>query len=554
MGSLKTHPAQMDRNKVKDFDPEDDVYLRPADSDASESEEGEQNNAGREHYEAVDQSRLRKPAQPILGTKYDGVAVTRKALEDDDGEDPFAPVDEDDEEDPFATKAGHVSGSEVESEEADDQDLKSEAEEDEEIDSDEALGESDVERFKHLKFRGSKRNQTEAAGSDEDGLSGADTDTDPADGLSDESDNKSTDPSDIDMEDEEDEDDASSASSATPPPPGRSKSARSGDREELRRAAESASTAGLASALSAGASADVKKGQAVKQQRQAFERLLDARIKLQKGVAAMNELPSDTISDEEARAAARKAEDAALALWSTIDSIRSSILSSQIGTSPDSNKPERKRKLIPTRSTPLTQIWERTTSLETQAQSQRRTVLDKWHAKTQPILDTTQQRSKLLRPSQAGNSRLTDVLDTYLLSESPKITSHSYSASTQTFDDTTFYQSLLRDLIASRSAANSSGVLTTQLAGPQKLHPSGSKTKKIDTKASKGRKIRYTVHEKLENFMAPEDRNTWTEAARAEFFGSLLGNVNALAEKEIGGMGEMDEEITEGEALRLFRS
>jgi protein AATF/BFR2 len=484
------------------------------------------------------------------------VAVTRKALEEDDDNDenPFAPVDEDEEDDPFATRAEHASGSENDSEEADDQDLDLEAEEDEEIDSDEALGESDVERFKHMKFRGSKRNQTQNAGPDGEEL--PDTDTDPEDGVSDEFENMSTGPSDVDMDDEQDEDvsESSSKSSATSPPSQRNKSARSLDREELRRAAESASTAGLASALSAGVNADVKKGQAVKQQRQAFERLLDARIKLQKGVAAMNELPPDTISDEEVKAAASKAEDAALALWSTIDSIRSSIISSQSGTSSESTKSERKRPLNPTRSATLTQIWEHTVSLETQAQQHRRTVLDKWHTKTQPIIDTTQQRSKLLKPSQAGNSRLTDVLDTYLLSESPNMTTHSYSSSTHAFDDSTFYQSLLRDLISSRSAANSSGGLSAQFAGPQKLHPSGSKNKKVDTKASKGRKIRYTVHEKLENFMAPEDRNTWTEAATAEFFGSLLGNMNALAEKEAGDKDEMDEEVTEGEALRLFRS
>ncbi|KIW62527.1 hypothetical protein PV04_10694 [Phialophora macrospora] len=548
MRSLKNHAAEMERKKVKDFDPEDDAYLRPADSDGLESEEDEQGNAGREHYQTVDKSRLRKPTQPDLDAKYDGVAVTRKALEDDGDEDPFAPVDEDEEDDPFVTKGEHASGSENDSEEANDQDLDLEVEEDEEIDSDEALGESDIERFKHMKFRGSKRNQMQTAGPD--GENFPDTDTDAEDGVSDEFESESTGPSDVDMDD--DEDDSSSVSSATSPPPQRSKSARSLDREELRRAAESASTAGLASALSAGLSADVKKGQAVKQQRQAFERLLDARIKLQKGVTAMNEVPPDTISDEEVKAAASRAEDAALALWSTIDSIRSSIISAQSGTSSEPNKSERKRAFNPTRSTTLTQIWEHTASLETQVRPHRRTVLDKWHTKTQPVIDTSQ-RSKLLKPSQAGNSRLTDVLDTYLLSESPNVTTHSYSSSTQAFDDSTFYQTLLRDLISSRSAANPSGGLSAQFAGSQKLHPSGSKTKKVDTKASKGRKIRYTVHEKLENFMAPEDRNTWTEAARTEFFGSLLGNMNALAEKEAGEKDEMDE-ITEGEALRLFRS
>ena len=57
--------------------------------------------------------------------------------------------------------------------------------------------------------------------------------------------------------------------------------------------------------------------------------------------------------------------------------------------------------------------------------------------------------------------------------------------------------------------------------------------------------------------MAPEDRSTWTESARQEFFGSLLGRVGALDENlgngEDEGM-EIDQDVMEGEALRLFRS
>ncbi|KAJ9614463.1 rRNA-processing protein bfr2 [Cladophialophora chaetospira] len=576
MGTLKDRAAVLERNKVKDIDPEDDAYLRSANSDDSGSEEDIVEDAGREHYESVGKSRLREPEQPSLGAKYGGVAVTRAALEEDD-DDPFAPVDEDDEDDPFAAKHQDTFDSEEDFDEDKGEALTQDVDDDEEIDSDEALGESDVERFRHMKFRGSKKTRPQTADSEDEELSDADV----GNGLSDESDNEneSTEASDVDMDDfDEDLDEISSISSTGTPSqaeestrttersrlrtaavsasttgvsaPRPETAARNADRAELRRAAESASTAGLASALSAGANADVKKGQAVRLQRQTFDRLLDARIKLQKGIAAMNELSTEPIEDEEIKNAARSAEDAALALWSTIDSIRCSIASAQESTSKGS-KPKRKRPLNPIRSTTLTEIWEYSSSMESQAKPHRDDVLDKWHTKTQPILDTAQKRSNLLKPARSPSSRISDVLDTYLSSESASLTSQSYSSSSHAFDDSTFYQALLRDLLSSRTAADSSGALAQPSALPQKLHISGSKHKKVDTKASKGRKIRYTVHEKLQNFMASEDRNTWTNAARAEFFGSLLGNVDALAETEVDGV---DEDVEEGVALKLFRS
>lgn len=77
--------------------------------------------------------------------------------------------------------------------------------------------------------------------------------------------------------------------------------------------------------------------------------------------------------------------------------------------------------------------------------------------------------------------------------------------------------------------------------------------KRVDTKASKGRKLRYTVHEKLQNFMAPEDRGTWGERQVDELFGGLLGRRVGLGkgerEGEDGGDGDGEEE-----GLRLFRS
>lgn len=88
-----------------------------------------------------------------------------------------------------------------------------------------------------------------------------------------------------------------------------------------------------------------------------------------------------------------------------------------------------------------------------------------------------------------------------------------------------------------------------------------AKTRKnVDTKASKGRKMRFTVHEKLQNFMAPEDRNSWEESARDRFFAALLGRKVDLGEGEGESEGsDRDEEgdgdvDVEEEGLMLFRS
>ena len=67
--------------------------------------------------------------------------------------------------------------------------------------------------------------------------------------------------------------------------------------------------------------------------------------------------------------------------------------------------------------------------------------------------------------------------------------------------------------------------------------------KVVDTKASKGRKMRYTVHEKLQNFMAPEDKGSWGERQRGDLFSSLLGRKVELGEREEGEEGRGDEEM-----------
>ncbi|KAF7294519.1 Sorting nexin-41 [Mycena kentingensis (nom. inval.)] len=87
----------------------------------------------------------------------------------------------------------------------------------------------------------------------------------------------------------------------------------------------------------------------------------------------------------------------------------------------------------------------------------------------------------------------------------------------EVFDDTDFYQQLLRDVIDSRS--NAGGGDDWMAIQRQK-----KAKKKVDTKASKGRKIRYDVHEKLQNFMVPVPvSGMWHDEQIDELFSSLLG-------------------------------
>jgi protein AATF/BFR2 len=105
------------------------------------------------------------------------------------------------------------------------------------------------------------------------------------------------------------------------------------------------------------------------------------------------------------------------------------------------------------------------------------------------------------------------------------------------FDDTDFYHALLRELIESKGAATSGGSTgdygdNSLSAAAAALAASGKKIKKqVDTKASKGRKLRYEVHEKIQNFMPPiSTRVAWSSQQMDRLF-SQLGGKDAEADQ-----------------------
>ncbi|KAK2745159.1 rRNA-processing protein bfr2 [Onygenales sp. PD_40] len=574
--SLAEQIAELEDPTPKDFDPED-LSDRGEDSDdQSVGDDDKDASAGREHYVAVGKSKLRKPETVSLGREYAGSRVSRDALGAEDSDDPFRKGSSDEED---------SEGSAGDLDDAEDGLELGEPGSDSEIDSEDALGESDVDKFKDFKFRGSKHSKLADSDADSDDL----LDGPVSDGESDEElDNLSgsgeedvfgdSDEDDEDLElegsdvsgdedegeeDEEDDEDEDEG-------PSKGENGISDDRAELRRLMASDHKT-VAASISQAAKTDAAKGGAVKRQRLAFDAILNARIKLQKGITGLNDIP--TASDGENGAtidqdSIKSAEAAALTLWSTIEDLRHALADAQTNTA------SKKRKRTPlSSSTPSADIWSRMEEIEARSLPHRRAVLDKWSLKTRGSRATLPNaRGKLMNHGATDQQTITAVLDAHIATEAsdrPSKRVQTESAEHEIYDDSTFYQTLLRDLVEERMSATNAlnggnGIETLQMQLPTRLslHPTTGmrkdKIKKIvDTKASKGRKMRYTVHEKLQNFMAPEERGSWNERAREEFFASLLGKsareVLGEDEDEDLDMEDGEEDLEEG-GLKLFRS
>ncbi|CAL1538890.1 unnamed protein product [Lymnaea stagnalis] len=89
-------------------------------------------------------------------------------------------------------------------------------------------------------------------------------------------------------------------------------------------------------------------------------------------------------------------------------------------------------------------------------------------------------------------------------------------------DDNDFYHVCLRDLIEMKQNEETDPVTASkQWLEIQRLR--NKQKRKIDTRASKGRKIRYNVKEKLKNYMTPYDKSLWSDEQKDDLFKALFG-------------------------------
>jgi len=505
---------------------------------------------------STSKSKLRKPNGVDLGPQYKGSSISRNALVTaESGDDLFGSQSE--LEDP---------GGSGKAEPEEDEGQKG-IDDDEEIDSDEAFESGDEEKFERYTFRGSRvsrQNDEEEASRDDEAVdSDASLDNAEMEDLnraeSDSGEQEKAgeeDSNDVDIDDEVEavsgESDDTSMSDKFDEP-------KADDRAALlKMMAEEQKT--VAASLSKAAKADVAKGKAIKHQRTTFDALLNGRIKLQNALIATNSMSASEIASSDDTDAVGAAENAALTLWNNISALRSS-------HQPPNAK---KRPSLATDTTTSATLWSEMQSHDSTSLLNRRATLMKWSQKTNLAVALTRTNKFSQTPLQQP---LTSILDQHLSgtngekliqktriprSCAPVQATARVTSDAEIYDDADFYTLLLRELVDQRMADSNApvpnGTATTLPAFPSQRD---FKIKKlVDTKASKGRKMRYTVHEKLQNFMAADDRGTWGKRQRGELFGSLLGRKAQMGEnEEIGSEedGEVDGEMEGVEGrLRLF--
>ncbi|KAK5008069.1 hypothetical protein LTR28_004473, partial [Elasticomyces elasticus] len=437
----------------RDYDPEDSNS--PDDSDASVSDDVITDDAdGRKHYVNVGESKLRKKDVVPLGPQYEGSRIDRNAL-----------VDDDDDDDPFAKSFSIDS---------------SEGEEDHEEDGEE---EKEVQAGTHVNGH---------AGQVEDATDDEEEDSMPDSGDGQDSEMDGTDATDVSEHDEDTEDGEMDDADI--------KKAKA----EAKMILTSGQTSTVAS-LSQAMKEDAAKGRAIKQQRATFDSLLNTRIKLQKAMVAANTLPAITSSNAPIpEAAIRAAETAAFNLWSSVTALREALLGAQ--TKAGSKRKRSTPDFTP--DTPSADLWSHVKTQEAESQPRRNASLNHWSARTRTATVLSQRGGRL--NNTGAQPTLVDVLQETLSpsnaarllkrTQTPRscaphqlATRASASSDQRIYDDADFYGLLLKELLERRSAelATSSHFNTPfDIDFTTRRAP---KTKKdVDTKASKGRRIRYT--------------------------------------------------------------
>ncbi|ODQ58745.1 hypothetical protein WICANDRAFT_31987 [Wickerhamomyces anomalus NRRL Y-366-8] len=310
--------------------------------------------------------------------------------------------------------------------------------------------------------------------------------------------------------------------------------------------------------LSTSAQNDALKGYAVISQQRLFDNILDSRIKLQKGLTNSNLLPLNNESFEEFQEESTQEDlgNVENSLHSLLDNIIS--LRTKICNKEKITKDQLKFNTGKKRS--FGEYVEETEKLDNVLNKYRGSVLTKWSHKVQSASGATALNASKFKtinqtPAQQVDLNLMDMdrllkrtrlnrrnvkplgyADEEDGEENTKKVDRSLQEDENIFDDEDFYRVLLNDLIDKKiSDSNPTNGLTIQLTK--------AKVKKnVDTKASKGRKLKYTVQEPLQNFEAPKSKFKWSDEQIDEFFAGLLGQRVNFDEADENGDNEEDED------------
>nr|XP_057929191.1 protein AATF [Doryrhamphus excisus] len=319
-------------------------------------------------------------------------------------------------------------------------------------------------------------------------------------------------------------------------------------------------------------SEEVEKGKAVRNQLALWDQLLEGRIKIQKVLVSANQLPQPETFPEfkrrggtELAGAVKNTHKALKALQRSLLELHDKLLEQNSDTRTgllgddcddddddigDEKGRPAKRKLD------MADYPQLAAKRFAAFQPYRNATLQKWHDKTRlstgksgsfaafernivtQVEHVLMDNERLVRRTQTRRSEYhvlgkrdssATVTPQGAEAASLKANPHLKDVNEDIFDDDDFYHQLLRELIERKTSTvdpNNQVAAGRQWLQIQKLR--SKMKKKVDTKASKGRKVRFHVHAKLLNFMAPMDHSSMNDEARSELYRGLFGG-NALA-------------------------
>ncbi|VEU21241.1 DEKNAAC102186 [Brettanomyces naardenensis] len=349
----------------------------------------------------------------------------------------------------------------------------------------------------------------------------------------------------------------------------------------------------IISRLSTSARSDALKGYSIIQQYKLFDKILDARIKLQKALTNSNELPVNRKSYEEGSSASTGGKLAKVT--KSLEELLGKILVARAALY-NKDGISRNEVVVESKKRTFDDYLEESQRMDSILKTYRKSVLVKWSNKVQSVSgaaalndgkfktinqnvyvqleNTMQDMDRLVKRTRmnrrrvipigyeekgeedhdddddddddAENSSSEDEVKKYQSNIDKSLQENAY-----VFDDDDFYRVLLNDMvdkkITDKQATSSAAIVTLSRS---KVH------KNYDRMATKGRKIRYTVQEQLRNFEAPKsDQYSWNDDQIDQLFASLLGQkVNMSESDEEGEIKEATEDVSalRKSTLKLF--
>merc|ERR1719215_1766869 len=273
---------------------------------------------------------------------------------------------------------------------------------------------------------------------------------------------------------------------------------------------------------------EVEKGKCIKSQLQIWDSLLELRISLQKSLSKINQFPLDLKpfkenkdkSDEEENELKQSQVNLAKVLDQLLDLKKSMLSKNKVFSRPDEPLGKKRKlndyeKYLDTRFDSM--------------KSWRNETMEDWNDRTRIVgskngfsgfeTSVTRQIEHILadKPRLVKRTKMKRTIYDVIGQEATE-----ESHNDEIFDDDDFYHQLLRELIERKTSGVTDPVaLGQQWLQLQKIRAKAKK--KVDTKASKGRKTRYDIHAKLVNFMAPTyPKSNLSEEAKTELFASLF--------------------------------